>query len=406
MTRGAVLTTILFLAFPFLGRAQQQFKISGVVKDQKETLPGAAIYVSGYKISTVTNNEGQFTLSGMQPGNYEILVQMIGYLPYVKNVSITDKSLTIEVKLTENVTQLNEVLIKPDPERAYHLAMFKDAFIGKTENANQCKILNTHVLITNDDKENKILTVRSNEFLVIENLALGYRIKYMLQNFEYDYKTMMIYYAGSPTFEEMKGGKAKQKKWNENRRIAYNGSVQHFFKSLYANRIREEGFVINKMATIKNTGRKPDSLINAKVRELNKGNNALTFTVNDSLAYWLKQRNMPKTLNTVNRADVNVDTLVKLYNKDLKWMQYNDALYVTYRNEPEPPLYSFSGHKVNRPPDLKDFQISIVDLLEPPVRFFSNGAVYNTKSILFRGIWAYEKIADIVPMDYVPIPKK
>lgn len=217
---------------------------------------------------------------------------------------------------------------------------------------------------------------------------------------------MMIYYAGSPTFEEMKGGKAKQKKWNENRRIAYNGSVQHFFKSLYANRIREEGFVINKMATIKNTGRKPDSLINAKVRELNKGNNALTFTVNDSLAYWLKQRNMPKTLNTVNRADVNVDTLVKLYNKDLKWMQYNDALYVTYRNEPEPPLYSFSGHKVNRPPDLKDFQISIVDLLEPPVRFFSNGAVYNTKSILFRGIWAYEKIADIVPMDYVPIPKK
>ncbi|WP_199141383.1 carboxypeptidase-like regulatory domain-containing protein [Pedobacter sp. ASV12] len=390
--------------------AQNTYTISGTVKDQKETLPGAAIYISGYKISTVTNNEGKFSIPNLAPGNYDVLVQMIGYLPYSKNVVIADKSVNIEALLQENTVMLKEVVIKPDPNRMAHIALFKDFFIGKSPNAAQCKILNTNVLMINDDRENGMLTVRTNEFIVIENKALGYRLKYLLEYFEYNYKSKIIFYAGHPYFEEMKGGKSKQKKWQQARETAYNGSIQHFFKSLYHNTIAQDGFVINKLVAIPNANRKPDSLINANIKRLTTGQNgltrALTFTSGDSLAYWLKQRREPLTMSVLSRADVLVDTLVKTYNNDIKTMNFKDELYVIYKNERETPEYDFSGNRQNRPLDMPNYQISIVSLLEPPVRFYANGGVVDPRSTLYKGFWAYEKVADLVPMDYISTVKK
>lgn len=390
--------------------AQNTYTISGTVKDQKETLPGAAIYISGYKISTVTNNEGKFSIPNLAPGNYDVLVQMIGYLPYSKNVVIADKSVNIEALLQENTVMLKEVVIKPDPNRMAHIALFKDFFIGKSPNAAQCKILNTNVLMINDDRENGMLTVRTNEFIVIENKALGYRLKYLLEYFEYNYKSKIIFYAGHPYFEEMKGGKSKQKKWQQARETAYNGSIQHFFKSLYHNTTAQDGFVINKLVAIPNANRKPDSLINANIKRLTTGQNgltrALTFTSGDSLAYWLKQRREPLTMSVLSRADVLVDTLVKTYNNDIKTMNFKDELYVIYKNERETPEYDFSGNRQNRPLDMPNYQISIVSLLEPPVRFYANGGVVDPRSTLYKGFWAYEKVADLVPMDYISTVKK
>ncbi|WP_235969856.1 carboxypeptidase-like regulatory domain-containing protein [Pedobacter planticolens] len=390
--------------------AQNTYSISGIVKDKKETLPGAAVYVSGYKIATVTNNEGKFILPKLAPGNYDILVQMIGYLPYSKNIIVSDKSINFEVLLIENATLLKEVVIKPDPNRAYYIALFKDFFIGKTSNANECEILNTNVLNFDDDIPNSLLTIRASDFLLIENKALGYRIKYLLKNFEFNYRTKIFYYAGLSSFEELKGGSVKQKKWLKNREIAYNGSIQHFFKSLYANKVTEEGFVINKISAIPNPARKPDSLINASIKRLTSGPNGLTqvltFNGADSLSYWLKQRKEPKEVNILNRNDVLIDTLVKSFNTDLKTMNYTDALYIIYKNERESPAFNSSGFKQTRPPDLTNYQISVIDILEPPVSFYANGGIFDPRSLLYKGFWAYEKVADLVPMDYIPTTKK
>jgi len=95
--------------------AQTLYSISGVVKDKRgETLPGAGIYLSGYTIATVTNNDGQFVLSKLKPGSYEVVVQMIGYLPYSKSVVISDRAMNISIVLSENTIQLNEVVIQAD----------------------------------------------------------------------------------------------------------------------------------------------------------------------------------------------------------------------------------------------------------------------------------------------------
>lgn len=401
---ASIFLLICCFAYSF---AQSTYTISGTVRDKDGVIPSASIYISNYKKSTSTNNFGTFTLSNLVPGNYDILVQIIGYLPYAKNIIISDKSVDVDIIVKENITLLNEVVIKPDPNRLAHINLFKRYFIGQTPNATQCTLINSDVLMINDDRKNSFLSIKSNDFLIVENKALGYRLKYMLEYFEYNYKTNIIYYAGFPYFEELKGGSGKQKKWQKNRIIAYNGSVQHFLKSLYNNTATKEGFIINKIATIPNTNRKSDSLINANIKKLTSGQlgatRMLTFRTDDSLNYWLKQRKEPKELNVISRKDVLVDTLVKVYKNEVKSFNYTDELYVIYKNEKENETFRNSGYYLNRPSELADYQISIIKLMEAPAYFYGNGGVMNTKSLLFKGFWGYEKIADMVPSDFTPL---
>jgi hypothetical protein len=401
----------LLLLFSSIAKAQNTYSIAGTIRDQKETLPGAAVYLSGYKIATVTNNEGKFTLPNLKPGNYDILVQMIGYLPYSKNIIISDKSVNIEIMLSENLTMLKEIVIKPDPNRAYYINLFKEYFIGKSPNAAQCKILNTDRLQVTDQKAERMVTFNATDFLIIENQALGYRIKYLLQTFEYDYHSKIYFYAGHPTFEELKGSKSKQARWEKNRLIAYNGSIQHFFQSLYQNRITEEGFVINKRSEVKNPKKLPDSLIKANIKRLITGTkaavNLMTYNGgNDSLSYWMKQRQEPSFFNVLNRSNVLVDTLVKKLDNNLKYMSFKDELFIIYQNEKETVAYDHSGFKINRSPDMGNQQVSIIKMLGPSISFYESGAVFNPRSALYSGYWAYEKVADLMPLDYKPILKR
>lgn len=408
MLKRFLLNFILLICFYSSAIAQNTFSISGTVKDNVGVLPGASIYLSGYKISTVTNDAGNFTLPKLAPGSYDILVQMIGFLPFKKNI-ILEKSVSINVVLIENTTLLNEVVVKPDPDRAYHLSLFRDNFIGLSPNSEDCKLLNPQVLTTHFDKTTSILTISTDQFLIIENKSLGYKIKYLLENFEYNFKTRIIYYAGQPFFEDLKGGSAKQKKWAKAREIAFNGSIQHFFKSLYENKVSEEGFVINKLIKIPNPMRKSDSLINANIKKftaVGQVGRTITLNISDSLNYWFRQKNEPKLVNTINRANVIIDTLVKPFNENLKAVAYNDALYIMYKNELETAIYRNSGHWQSRPLDMPNYQISVIHLLSSPAAFFANGGILDPKSFLYEGYWAYEKIADMVPMDYIPPNKR
>lgn len=95
-----------------------------------------------------------------------------------------------------------------------------------------------------------MLNVSTNDFLIIENNALGYKIKYLIKDFVYEYRTRMLYYQGFPVYEELKGSKSQEQKWKEKRLTAYYGSVQHFFKSLYDNKSTEEGYIIHKLSKI------------------------------------------------------------------------------------------------------------------------------------------------------------
>lgn len=391
--------------------SQSTISITGVIKDKKgETIPGAAVYLSGYKIATVANNDGRFTIGNLKPGNYELLVQVIGFLPQNKNVVLVDKSVEVSIIMAENVTELSEVVIKADPNRQRYIDMFKMYFIGTTPNAKQCKILNPEVIQTDYDKSKRLLTVTATDFLLIENKALGYRIRYLLNYFENDEKANVVFYSGHPHFEEFEKKVSRQKKFAKPRAIAYAGSSQHFFASLYNNRSREEGFQIKKIAKIPNNARLSDDVINANIERLSRtyyGDSKLNGVFTDSLRYWRHMRSEPATLSVLNKAEVSVDTLVKQLYKNVKSIAYSDALYVIYTNERETVEFTnLSGHSVNRPLDIPNYQISIVYQLLSPASFYENGGIFDPRALLYEGFWAYEKVADMVPMDYIPSTNK
>lgn len=406
-----LLVSLVFLFLGVQANAQNTFSISGIVRDQKDGLPGAGVYLSGYKIATVADNDGKFRINNLKPGNYDLLVQMVGYLPFSKNVIISDKSVQVNLVLKENAVQLDEVVIRADPNRAKYVAQFIEMFIGKTPNSAQTKIKNPNVLIVDYDPTKSLLTVKTNEFLIIENKALGYRIRYMLDYFEFNSRTRTIYYSGHPTFEELKTGANKRKKYIANREIAYYGSSQHFFKSLFQGTTKEEGFIIGKIVKIPNPNRYPDYQINQNLTQLKTlrektGIRKVAGKIDTGLvAFWTKQLEMPKFIDKFSRAEVIADTLVHYLNKNLRYLSYTDALCVQYTKEHESLAYSNSGYWIFRPLDIPDYEISVVNLMQPGVRFYENGGIYDSKSLLYEGFWAYEKVGDMVPMDYVPLKK-
>lgn len=406
----SLLLSVLLLCCCFLGEAQTTYSISGEVKDKKgETLPGAGIYLSGYTTATVTNNDGKFILSKLKPGSYEVVVQMIGYLPFSKSVIISDQPVNISIVLKENTIQLNEVVIQADPNREKYLKAFKEFFIGRTPNSEKCKILNPQVLYVKYDGDHDILNVTSNEFLIVENKALGYRLKYMLNLFEYNYNTRIVYFSGLPVFEDLKGSGAKRRLWLKNREIAYAGSPQHFFQSLYRNKVEEEGFIIYKRIKVPNPNRPSDAYISATrarlIKKLHGVIKAGSIT-NDSLQTLAHLADLPKDYVTLDMSGVNVDTLVKSRYANMKTINYKDELYVMYTKEQETNAYSNSGHYVMRPLTVPNYEISVVHMLEGPCSFYANGGMHDAKSLLFEGFWAYEKIGDMVPMDYLPQNKR
>jgi hypothetical protein len=405
-----LLGTILLLVVCIDLQAQKLYSITGVVQDKKgETLPGAGIYLSGYTTATVTSNDGQFNLAKLKPGAYEVVVQMMGYLPYSKSVVISDQSVSIKIVLQENTVQLNEVVITADPNREKNLQLFKEFFIGRTPNSAKCKILNPQVLYVKFDGDHNILNVTSNEFLVVENKALGYRLKYMLNLFEYNFDTRIVYFSGLPVFEDLKGSGSKRKTWLKNREIAYAGSPQHFFQSLYRNEVEEEGFIIYKRIKIPNPNRPSDAYIAAvRARLLRKRKSQVISTsiITDSLNNLQQIANLPKDYTSLDMSGVATDTLVKQMYPNMRTINYKDELYVMYTREEESIGYSNTGHYIMRPLTVPNYQISVVQMLQGPVSFYANGGMHDAKALLYEGFWAYEKIGDMVPMDYVPLNKR
>ncbi|WP_069659572.1 SusC/RagA family TonB-linked outer membrane protein [Arcticibacter eurypsychrophilus] len=111
--RKVLLLMVLFAltaANPWVQTMAQtsQRVIKGTVSDDKGgTLPGASVTVKNTKSSTMTNVNGQFTLTVPQGGT-SIVVSFVGMTP--QEISIGNKT-TINVALKDANTNLNEVVV-------------------------------------------------------------------------------------------------------------------------------------------------------------------------------------------------------------------------------------------------------------------------------------------------------
>lgn len=357
------LRPILFSAFVLLSLSlysqEKTFSIAGKVIDAKsgQVLAGASVFCQNTTIGTVSKSDGTFFMR-LANGGYDMIVSYTGY--ETRNIRINketkDKdSLTIEMK--EEDKSLGEVVVAGSAEVAdgwdKYGQFFLDNFIGTTPYASQCVLENKDALKFYFYKKRNKLRVKAKDALVITNNALGYKIKFQLDSFVYEYGSKVSTYAGYPLFEELQGTTEQQQTWKNNRDYTYAGSRLHFVRSWYDSTLTDEGYILELA----------DSSNKSKLTTLNDPYDAKFYSVDSG------------------------DVVIGLTGR----------LRVSYTNQLPNKKYLQEN---NFPLNTK-VEISALDLLNGFV-IEENGYFYDQTDVTNIGYWAWKKLAETLPYDYIP----
>jgi hypothetical protein len=175
-----------------------------------------------------------------------LTISALGYYSITLPDFSKDKPLV--VYLTPKVFELNEVVIKSKSlsrERKEKLILFRNEFLGTTENGQNCEITNEKDISFNYDSDKDTLKAFASKPLLINNRRLGYKITYYLDKFEYYKKTKSFFYQGTIIFnEDSISDKTQKQSIDRRRRYAYLGSRMHFFRELWTNNLSKSGFKI------------------------------------------------------------------------------------------------------------------------------------------------------------------
>ena len=236
----------ILLLTGFAAFAQSGYVISGTVTDEKgHPLKSATVFLSQSQSITTSDEDGHFRFNNMDQGLYRLIVTMVGYLARTKDISLKSQSVNIKIELKLKIVELKQVNIGGKDHRNEDISLFKKEFLGSTDNAAGCEILNPEIL--NFSTRNDNLYADADDFLIIENKRLGYRIKYLLKTFRHKIKTINTAYNGDAVFEELPGTEAQKQEWAKNRLETYRGSMMHFFRAVFTNTTLQEGFVVYQL---------------------------------------------------------------------------------------------------------------------------------------------------------------
>lgn len=390
------LVFLIFLSISSASLSAQNILGSVKSKTDNSSLAFANVFLNNTQVGTTTDDNGDFTLSNLTKGTYELLVSYVGYEIYRKVVEVKEENIELNIILIPKDNQLQEIVIKEDKNWQFHYNFFVQTFLGTTSNANKCKILNPDVVYLHYDYDSLILDVSTDEFLIIENKALGYRIKYLLKGFQHYGKTGLQRSLGYGFFEEMKGSPRQEKRWAKKREKAYKGSMFHFYKVLTQNTWKDEGYIIRKLERKINPNRIPEDSIRKARNSLYK----LGYKFDsDTMQYWVNEGKKPRIIEKTHPNLVNTDSLLSEY-KGYKVLQFSDYLLVIYTKEKEHPLYL---EQIVRRPRKATSQTSVIKLTDKAAFFDKNGEIVNPLAILAEGYWAWqEKLAEKLPFGYTP----
>jgi hypothetical protein len=378
MRRFYLLIVVLSSLHPVLA---QSGSITGFVTDLStgQPVPSANVFLSSASKGTQTNNLGAFVLSQIMPGEYELVASFVGYETFVQKISISNNKQEVKIQLVKKTFELDEVVVTDKSNWARNSEIFKRVFIGHNIHAGKCTILNPRLISFYYDEDKRELTASSEDFLIIENRGLGYRIKYLLKEFEYSQKTGSFFYSGHALYEALPGRNRQVKQWKIRRKAAFLGSSMHFFRSIISNALLENGFVVQSLIkkevpvesnerTQVNIGIEADSL--SAVEAVKRKTRFIRIIGKDTLAIRdLARRTDVKTLFALT---CKTDLFVKLMTKQA-------------RNKYGPP---------------SNISSAIVLLKERPVLFDLNGVLENPRSLIYSGAWS-NGVSDWVPNDYV-----
>jgi len=211
-----------------------QTRIDGRIVDKStsEPLVGVNVFFSKTTWGATTDDNGFYTLTNIPAGQYELVVSMIGYEVEREQMIIkTDERFTLNFRLQSRAILMSEVNVTAKTDRVWkkNYDRFRRSFLGTSKNGESCLILNEFVLTF--DENGQYFRAKASQPIRIENPELGYRITYILDDFEID--GTEVRFAGDHYYESMISKSKRQlKKWEKNRKKAYNGSLRHLLKTL------------------------------------------------------------------------------------------------------------------------------------------------------------------------------
>jgi len=390
---------VLLCLTTFAAQAQQLLKGRVVDAKTNEPLEHVSVYLNTTTRGTATNAKGEFTLP-LPTGSYEVIVSYLGYEPIVYAINSDSLPPPVLFKLQVKENMLGVVEIKGQRDALWYdnLEVFKEHFLGRSWIARTCKLLNPEALVIDFDHNTGLLSVRANEPLLIENTALGYRLEYLLTEFNYRTKESYVSYQGYARYELMGGGRSRQRRWEKNRQTAYNGSVMHFARALQQKRLEEEGFNLRRLYRLPNPNRPSEEEITAArayIRENGPG------ASNDSIADILTRARLSKFVERLDPKPVPYSEYLS-FEKGKARVAFEHLMQVVYTGEKEEPAYVSSRNSMfsKSGPATPTFQTSVFSLLAAHAELEASGTFLNPLDVVFEGYWGWEKVGDMLPLDY------
>jgi hypothetical protein len=336
--------SVFFLLTVINAAAQGHYNVMGTVADEKgQLLTSATVFISGSEKITMTNERGEFIFHNLDPGAFQLSVTMVGFAPDIRSLVIQTSSPNLKVILKSKAIELNEVKIPPGNTLEDYYQLFKAQFLGISPNGLQSEITNRDVIKLNYDQKKGLLTASADEFLVIQNKRLGYKVRYLLRGFSYNAITNTAIYDGDSNFEELDGTQKMKKEWAKNRLQTYNGSFMHYLRSVYLNTVSKEGFITNQLYSAVSDRNDPGSLDRITIDPRPLKYDTLATIIDTSfislkapnfyLTYNRKKANAkPKKAPKNNRVNTELD-----YNGSIIRMPFKEAIvdrkgsYTDYR---------------------------------------------------------------------------
>jgi len=391
-----------FLLLGFGTHAQKALK--GVVLDAEKNIPvpNASVFLNTTSVGTITNAQGNFTLT-LPSGKYELIVSSVGYETYNQTINTNELLDFITIRLKIKSELMQTVVVEPYEKDGWKKwgQFFLENFIGTSAGAKDCPIKNTGVIHFRNSKKTNELLVIADEPLIIENKALGYTIRYQLESFSYNFKSHYLLYTGYPFFQQMKGGSAKEKRWEKNRSEAYFGSLMHFMRAVYRNKIAEEGFEVRSLQKIPNTEKqRVRAAYSTNMHSVKSAGGAVTITTinKDTADYYDRVLRQEDYKDVIGRNLLTGDSIAYAVDSVTAALDFKNYLLVIYKNKVVPPEY-----RQQFPKGSAAMMSQIVLINQQPIDIQGNGSYFNPVDLMSSGYWAWsEKIAMMLPYDYVP----
>ena len=238
---------------------QTYVTISGKITDTNgDPVSFANVYIDQTAIGVTTDLDGEYYLTNIPLGQKRLIVSQVNYEKVILllNFKVQEHiKKNIILKDAINISDQVTVEASRDDEFVRIYNRFKPQFLGFSEFAKECEIINREFL---ELKENDYggFEGKSLKPIHIKKYALGYDIFYTIDSVENLGRTFSL--RGDMQFRELTPkDKSEETKWLRNRKTAFQFSLRYFLKTLYHKKTSENSIYFEGINSFPNNENYP-----------------------------------------------------------------------------------------------------------------------------------------------------